>query len=78
LQEQEPVVVSHVPPAQEHTPSSPHEALHVYTAPQLSVRVPAHTSLHGFPVDVHPHPFGPAPPPPHVFGAAHVFGQDTL
>ena len=39
--------------------------------------MPPHMLPHGLPVDVQPQPFTPEPPPPHVFGAAHVLGHVT-
>ena len=67
-----------LPPAHEQTPSRPHVLLHVNIVPQLSATCdPPQRSPHGLPVDVQPHPFGPAPPPPHVFGATHVLGHAT-
>jgi hypothetical protein len=39
--------------------------------------LPPHIFPQGFPVDVHPHPLGPAPPPPQTFGATHVSAHAT-
>jgi hypothetical protein len=39
--------------------------------------LPPHIFPQGLPVDVHPHPYGPAPPPPQTLGATHVFVHVT-
>jgi len=49
----------------------------VTACPQFVTPVPEQRLPQLLLVVVHPQPFGPAPPPPHVFGAAQVFGHST-
>lgn len=67
--------VPHVPPAHGHL--SQQSRVHETVPPHPLLTVPLHRFAHGFAIGVQPHAFGPAPPPPHVFGAAQVFGHWT-
>jgi hypothetical protein len=51
--------------------------LQVTGCPQFVVPVPEQRLPQVLLVVVQPHPFGPTPPPPHVFGDAQVSGQVT-
>ena len=59
----------------EHIVPVAHVPGHCTIAPQLFGAEPHCRPVHAVPLSVHPQPLAPAPPPPHVFGGAHVLGH---